>query len=65
MPKNQAGNSVMGILIVDDDDDTRKIFQALIANDYKDVRTAESAAQAFSLLDLGANDCLEADPKLS
>ena len=39
------------ILIVDDDTDTRKIFERLIANDgYTNVVTAESAEQAFSHL---------------
>jgi DNA-binding response OmpR family regulator len=41
----------MGILIVDDDDDTRDIMARLLTNDgYQDVMTADSAEQAFSLL---------------
>ena len=45
----------MGILIVDDDHDTRKIFEGLIANGgYENVVTAESAEQAFSHLALGS-----------
>jgi len=45
----------MGILIVDDDDDTRNIMQRLITNGgYRDVVTAESAEKAFSLLARGS-----------
>ncbi len=45
----------MGILIVDDDDDTRNIMQRLITNGgYRDVITAESAEKAFSLLARGS-----------
>jgi phosphoserine phosphatase RsbU/P len=45
----------MGILIVDDDNDTRKFFEILIAKDgHEDVVTAESAEQAFSHLALGS-----------
>jgi DNA-binding response OmpR family regulator len=41
----------MGILIVDDDDDTRNIMERLIRNDgHRDVVTAESAEKAFALL---------------
>jgi phosphoserine phosphatase RsbU/P len=41
----------MGILIVDDDEDTRAIMARLLTNDgFQDVATAESAEQAFSLL---------------
>jgi DNA-binding response OmpR family regulator len=46
----------MGILIVDDDDDTRNILETLITNDgYQDVATAGSAEKAFSLLALGSD----------
>jgi DNA-binding response OmpR family regulator len=45
----------MGILIVDDDYDTRNIMEALIRNDgHRDVVTAESAEKAFSLLAPGS-----------
>jgi phosphoserine phosphatase RsbU/P len=44
----------MGILIVDDDSDTRKVFEKLISDDGYDVVTAESAEQAFSHLALGS-----------
>jgi DNA-binding response OmpR family regulator len=45
----------MGILIVDDDCDTRNIMELLIKNDgHREVVTAESAAKAFSLLAPGS-----------
>lgn len=45
----------MGILIVDDDYDTRSIMELLIKNDgHRDVVTAESAEKAFSLLASGS-----------
>jgi DNA-binding response OmpR family regulator len=48
---NQTGVLVMGILIVDDDDDTRNIMERLITNDgHRKVVTAESAEKALSLL---------------
>jgi sigma-B regulation protein RsbU (phosphoserine phosphatase) len=41
----------MGILIIEDDDDTRKIMERLIIDDgHRGVVTAESAEKAFSLL---------------
>jgi CheY-like chemotaxis protein len=47
----ENGVLVMGILIVDDDDDVRSIMELLIRNDgHRDVVTAESAEKLFSLL---------------
>src|ERR1700722_12846915 len=44
----------MGILIVEDDDDQRKIMERLIINDgHRDVLTAESGEKALSLLARG------------
>jgi CheY-like chemotaxis protein len=46
----------MGILIVDDDDDTRAIMERLITNGgYKEVVTADSAEKAYSLLARGSD----------
>jgi len=45
---------MMGILIVDDDDDVRNVMELLITSDgHRDVVTAESAEKVFSLLARG------------
>jgi phosphoserine phosphatase RsbU/P len=48
--------TIMSILVVDDTEDGRDIFEAVLAaSGYSDVMTAESAAVAFSILGLNSS----------